>query len=282
MALFNFTAKEQARIERALGFVGPQEVDPALVAEVLMIKTAAFADECDRLAPYFPLLGLENRNSRLVFDSARRGTHKILLNQEAIQGLSYIHTLVNDLVHLANLQRYADEHGNIYRFDQEQAIHQYWYEFLLWTRFQAMRIATRAHALVGWHEVNGEPPPADGRYRFSGIDGHNPALDHCLAQLQTAGEIGVWRAGVWESLEELALSFGMLAFLQQEPRPTEVDANFPVEALEATLGLDNALALYGALLESRSYGQWREHRRSIRAVVLAMQEHGQQRFAPGA
>jgi hypothetical protein len=145
-----------------------------------------------------------------------------------------------------------------------------------------MRIATRAQALVGWHEANGEDPPADGRYRFSGIDGHRPALDHCLAHLRAAGEIGIWREGLWHLLEELALYFGTLAFFQQEARPHEVDARFPAEALEATVGLDNALALYGALLESRGYEQWRAHRRSIRAVILAMQEQGRKRLAPEA
>ena len=281
MALFNFSAREGALIERALGFVNRQEVDPALAGAVLIVKTAAFADECDRLAPYYPLLGLENRNSRLVFDASRHGGHKILINQETISGLSFVHTLVGDLVHLANLGLFAAEHGNFYRFDQEQAIARHWHEFLLWSRFQAMRVATRAHALCSWHEANGDAPPADGCYRFEGFDCHSPGLEQSLRGLAEAGEIGAWREGLWDLLEEAALSFGRMAFLQQEARPEQVDGRFPAEAIEQAVGLDNALALYGAMLQSRHYGEWSERRRAIRAVILEMQERGRARFAPG-
>ncbi len=279
MALFNFSARETAQIEQALGFVHRQEADPALAAAVLIVKTAEFADECDRLAPYYPLLGLENRNSRLVFDASRQGGHKILVNQETISGLSYVHTLIGDLVHLANLGQYAAEHGNFYRFDQEQAIAHHWHEFLLWSRFQAMRVATRAFSLCNWHEANGEVPPMDGCYRFEGFECHSPGLEQSLQVLCEAVEIGAWREGLWDLLEEMALSFGRMAFLQQEPRPEQVDGRFPAEAIKLTVGLDNALALYGVLLEARDYDGWRQRRRAIRTVILDMQERGRARFA---
>lgn len=279
MALFNFSAREGAQVERALGFVHRQEMDPAMAAAVVIVKTAEFADECDRLAPYYPLLGLENRNSRLVFDASRHGGHKILVNQETINGLSFVHTLIGDLVHLANLGEFAAEHGNFYRFDQEQAIAYHWYEFLLWSRFQAMRVATRAHALCSWHEANGEPPPADGCYRFEGFDCHSPDLERSQKVLCEAGAISAWREGLWDLLEEMALSLGRMAFLQQEPRPEQVDGRFPAEAIEQTVGLDNALALYGVLLEARGYDGWRKRRRAMRAVILDMQERGRVRFA---
>ena len=282
MALFNFSAREVTQIERALGFVHPQEMNPALAGAVVVIKTTEFADECDRLASYYPLLGLENRNSRLVFDANRGNVHKILINQETITGLSVVHTLINDLVHLENLGQFAAEHGNFYRFDQEQAIAHHWYEFLLWSRFQAMRVATRALALTGWHETNGEAPPVDQCYRFESFDCHSPELEQGLKSLAEADEISTWREGLWDMLEEMVLCFGRMAFLQQEARPELVDEQFPAKAIEQVVGLDNALALYGVLLQSRQYGEWSERRRAIRAVILEMQEQGRLRFTAGS
>ena len=188
---------------------------------------------------------------------------------------------MGDLVHLNNLRRYTADHGNVYRFTQEQAIAQAWYEFLVWTRFQAMRIATRAHALVSWHEVNGEQPPADGCYRFARVDLTSPGLTASLEQLRRAEDLAAWRAGLWDLLQELALYFGRLAFYQRDARPGELDEAFPEQVLEETVGLDNVLSLYRLLLQAGSYDQWSGQWDALRGTVLAMQEHGRRRYAAG-
>ncbi len=230
MQLDNFTSRETALLTRALAFARPAELDPAVTAAVRVVKTDNFADECDQVALYYAPLGLETPASRPVFDSGRNPGHRILLNKAAISGLSFLHTLVGDLIHLNNLRRYSADHGNVYRFTQEQAIAHAWYEFLLWSRFQALRIATRAHALVSWHEVNGEQPPADGRYRFALVDLASPGLTACLEQLRRAEDLAAWRAGLWDLLQELALYFGRLAFYQRDPWPAELDGAFPAGA----------------------------------------------------
>ncbi len=122
MQLDNLSSRETALLTRALAFVRPAEMDPALTAAVRIVKTDNFADECDQVARYYAPLGLETPASRPVFDKGRNPGHRILLNNAAISGLSFLHTLVGDLVHLANLCRYSADHGNVYRFTQEQAI----------------------------------------------------------------------------------------------------------------------------------------------------------------
>jgi len=283
MEMFNFSAGETARFHRALSFIHRQELDPEQVgANTLIIKTENFADECEQLAPYFSGLGLENSNGRLVFNPSRGGVHKILVNKATISGLSYLHTLVTELVHLANLIPYNADCGNIYRFTQEEAIGHSYYEFLLWTQFQAMRIATRAHGLASWHERHGEAPPGDGCYRFAAVSFHSDRVVAALERLQAAGDIAAWRQGLWPLLEELALYFGRLAFYQEEARPGEMDDHFPAAALAAMVGLDPCLALYATLLQARTYGQWHQRQGQIRRAVVAMQEHGRGLFAPGA
>lgn len=281
MQLDNFSSRETALLTRALAFVRPEELDPALTGAVRIVKTDKFADECDQVARYYAPLGLETPASRPVFDSGRNPGHRILLNNAAISGLSFLHTLVGDLVHLANLCRYSADHGNVYRFTQEQAIAHAWYEFLLWSRFQAMRIATRAHALVSWHEVNGEQPPADGCYRFARVDLTSPGMTASLEQLRRAEDLAAWRAGLWDLLQELALYFGRLAFYQRDARPGELDEAFPEQVLEETVGLNNVLSLYRLLLQAGSYDQWSGQWDALRGTVLAMQEHGRRRYAAG-
>ena len=281
MQLDTFSSRETALLTRALAFVRPGEMDPALTDAVQIVKTDNFADECDQLARYYAPLGLETRTSRPVFDTGRNGRHRILLNNAAISGLSFLHTLVGDLIHLNNLRRYTADHGNVYRFTQEQAIAHAWYEFLVWTRFQAMRIATRAHALVSWHEVNGEQPPADGCYRFARVDLTSPGMTTSLEQLHRAEELAAWRAGLWDLLQELALYFGRLAFYQRDARPGELDEAFPEQVLEETVGLNNVLSLYRLLLQAGSYDQWSGQWDALRGTVLAMQEHGRRRYAAG-
>ena len=282
MEMYNFSAAESRLFNQALTFLKP-EVNPALLpANTLIVKTENFFDECDQLAPYYSGLGLENTNARLVFHPAKDGGHKILVNKDAISGLSYIPTLVTELVHLAHLSAYNAEYGNVYRFTAEQGIEKYYYEFLLWTKFQAMKISTRVHALVSWHELNGEAPPESGCYQFVQVNFHSGSLAPSLEQLQSAGTIAVWREGFWDLLEELAFYFGRLALYQQAARPQELDENFPAAALERVVGLDNALTLYTALQQAMEYTAWQAQKKNIRRAIVAMQEHGKKMFEPGA
>ncbi|MDX9835804.1 MAG: hypothetical protein RBT36_11430 [Desulfobulbus sp.] len=281
MQLDNFSSRETALLTRALTFVPPAEMDPAVLDAVHIVKTATFAEDCDQLVHYYAPLGLETRNSRPVFDTGRSGRHRILLNEGEISGLSFLHTLVADLVHLANLRRYAADHGNVYRFTQEQSIDHAWYEFFIWTRFQAMKIATRAHALVIWHEVNGEQPPVDGCYRFNRVNLASAGMTASLEHLRRADDLAVWRAELWDLLQELALYFGRLAFYQRDPRPADLDESFPEQVLKETVGLDNVLALYRVLLQADSYDLWCGQWDTIRATVLAMQEYGRRHYAAG-
>jgi hypothetical protein len=270
MELFNFSNAEISRINRALGFIRSREVDlESVLSRTLIVKTENFEDECEQLAAYYAPLGLEDGSARTVFNTTREQPHKILLNKAAINGLSYVHTLIAQVVHL----------GNVYRLDADQAIADYYYEFLLWTRFLAMKIATRAHALVNWHEVNGDDPPEDGRYRFAQVDFPLAPVTTSLQFLQQTVEIAPWREGFWELLEELATYFGQLAFYQQTANPGEVDEQFPARDLEQTVGLENCLMLYAAFQAARDYDGWKEMRFHIRRAVVAMQEQGKQRLA---
>ena len=282
MEMFNFSAAETGRFNQALTFIHRQEVDLDLLpANTLIVKTENFFDECEQLAPYYGNLGLENTNARLVFHPAKGGNHKILVNKEAISGLSYIQTLVTELVHLSHLIRYTAEHGNVYRFTSEQGIEHYYYEFLLWAKFQAMKISTRAHALVSWHEVNGADPPKGGCYQFSQINFHSDRLVASLELLQASGDIAAWREGYWDLLEELAFYFSRLTFYQQAGRPQELDESFPAEALERMVGLDNCLAFYTALGQAKDYAGWQGQKRNIRRAIVAMQERGKGLYLTG-
>lgn len=279
MELFNFSARESKLINQALTFISQHEVDlDGFTDRTLVVKTENFEDACEEASRYFPEIGLESISARLVFNTAKESNHKILMNKGAISGLSYIHTLIAEVVHLGNLSRFVSDHGNVYRLDPEQAIAQYFYEFLLWTRFQAMKIATRAHALTAWHEVNGEEPPADGRYQFAQVAFPGDGLQAALQTVEQAETVTVWRERYWRLLEELALYFGRLGFYQQEPRPQDLDERFPAERIEAAAGLDNCLAFYAALLRTRNYPAWLTEKSAIRQAIVAMQERGSQRF----
>ena len=279
MEMFNFSAAETQRINQALGFIGSREVDlEQLAARTLIVKTENFADECEQLAPYFAGLGLESGNARLVFNPAKDASHKILVNKAAISGLSYVHALVTELVHLSNLSRFSADHGNIYRLEPEQAIADHYYEFLLWTKFQAMRVATRAHALVSWHAVNGEDPPEGGRYQFAQTPFPGEGVMATLQGLAQAESITVWREGLWDLLEELSFYFGRLAFYQQEARPGDLDEHFPAAMIEETVGLFDCLALYAALQAARDYPGWLAEKHSIRTAIVGMQEQGRRRY----
>lgn len=279
MELCNFSSEETQQINRAIRFIGSREVDlQSLLARTLIVKTQHYADECEQLSAHFPELGLEDGAARLVFNTSQDGHHKILVNQEAISNLSYIHALATQLVHLGNLHSFNSDHGNIYRLSADQAIADHYYEFLLWTRFQAMKIATRVYALVSWHAVNGEAPPVDGRYQFTQAAFAVEPVMECLAALEKAGKIDIWRDGFWALLLELTTYFGCLAFYQQSAQPTEVDEEFPVAAIEQQLGLENCLKFYALLQTSGDYATWKQMRGYLRQSVVAMQEHGHQRF----
>ncbi|MDD2466760.1 MAG: hypothetical protein PHI97_22405 [Desulfobulbus sp.] len=279
MELLNFSSAETRRINRALGFISSKEVDlEPLLARTLIVKTEHYADECEQLAPYFAPLGLEDGSAHLVFNSAKDGMHKILLNKETISGLSSVYSIIAQVVHLGNLRNFSREHGNIYRLDAAQAIANHYYEFLLWTRFQAMKIATRAHALLSWHEVNGEEPPQDGRYQFSQVGFPVEPVGESLYQLVQAGDVAAWREGFWGLLEELANYFGRLAFYQQTANPSEVDERFPADAIGKTVGLENCLMFYASLQAARDYKGWTDMRAHMRKAVVAMQDLGKARF----
>lgn len=281
MELFNFSAGESKRINRALTFISQQEVDlNGFTDRTLVVKTENFEDACDEAARYFPELGLESISARLVFNTAKEGSHKILMNKAAITGLSYIPTLIAEVVHLGNLSRFTSDHGNIYRLEPEQAIAQYYYEFLLWTKFQAMKIATRAHALMAWHELNGEEPPPDGCYQFAQVAFPGEGLRAALERVDQAENLASWREGFWGLLAELTVYFGRLAFYQQEPRPLDLDEQFPADRIELQVGMSNCLALYAALLRARCYPVWLVEKQALRQAVVAMQEQGGQRFNP--
>lgn len=280
MEFFNFSAAETGRINRAFGFIGRHDIDLGRFSgRTLVVKTENFDDECRQLAQYYPLLGLENAAARLVFETTDSGSHKILLNKAAISELSYIHTLVVQLVHLDHLLHYRAEFGNVYRLEAEQAIAHHYYEFLLWSTFQAARIATRVHALMAWHEANGEAPPADGCYRFAEVVVQNEGVMGTLASLQQAPTLSAWREGFWQFLHALVTYFGQLAFYQQKPEPAELDPGFPEQSLEAMVGLATCLDFYASLLRASSYSDWQAEKHSLRRLIVAMQEQGAKRFA---
>ena len=280
MELCNFSSEETQHLNRAIRFIGGREVDlQPLLARTLIVKTEHFIEDCKALTAYYPELGLEDGAARLVFNVGPDGQHKILVNKTAVIDLSYIHALATQLVHLGNLNSYNSEYGNIYRLSADQAIADFYYEFLLWTRFQAMKIATRAHALVSWHAVNGEAPPVDGCYQFAQVSFAVAPLNAALEQLAGADTMAVWREAFWNFLEELTGYVGQLAFYQQSANPGELDEQFPAELIEREIGLENCLLFYAALQAAGDYPAWKEMRANLRRTVVAMQEHGKQRFS---
>jgi hypothetical protein len=54
MEMFNFSADEIRRLNRALSFVGKREAPlDQVAARTLIVKTENFSDECEQLAPYY-------------------------------------------------------------------------------------------------------------------------------------------------------------------------------------------------------------------------------------
>ena len=280
MNLINFTGTEIACWKRFAAFIRPEEAAVnRLGARTTVVKTSQFEEECRRLAAYYPAIGLEHGNARVFFDASREGRHRILLNADVVSGLSWLHALVHELVLLHNLDRFNQDVGNIYRLTQESALSHYYYEFLLWSKYQAMNIATRVHALAAWHASNGEAPPPDGCYQFTRVNFQSGEVQSGLNTLQTAATLADWREQLWEVVAALAMYFGQTAFFQPGANPSEADPGFPAGLMTQQLG-SHGLAFYALLQRCSDYDQWQEQQAGIRQVVLAMQAHGQGFFEP--
>ena len=278
MELINFTDAEIACWQRFAAFIRPQEAAVnRLGARTTVVKTPQFEEECTRLAAYYPALGLEHGNARFFFDASKEGRHRILLNAAALSGLSWLHALVHELVHLHNLNRYNHDAGNIYRLTQDAAIAQYYYEFLLWSKYQAMTIATRVLALATWHEANGDAPPPDGCYRFAQVSFQTTDVVQSLNALQGAAALTLWREQLWEVLADLALYLGKIAFFRPGAQPTEVDPVYPGDLALGQLG-PHVLTYSDVLQQCGDYDQWQGQKAVIRQVILAMQAHGQELY----
>ena len=279
MEMFNFSGAETQLIKKSLRFVLPTEVDQQRYAHnVMILKTENYLEDCEELALYFSNLGIENNFARLVFNTAKGAQHKILVNKSAVSGLSFVHAILTELVNLTCLSKYVEQHGNIYRFSSEQALADYYYEFLLWLKYHAMAVATRAHALISWHELNGDAPPADGCYQFADVDFHSRQLTESLAQLQCAETVAAWREQLWGFLEELAFYYGRLALYQGNAEPIDVDASFPAQEIDDALGSNLCQQLQLILRSARDYQGWCAQKTSIRTVVLEIQKKGSAKF----
>lgn len=279
MELINFSDAEITLCKRFVAYVRPQEAAiNRLGARTTVMKTQQFEDECTRLAAYYPAIGLEHGNARVFFDASKEGCHRILLNAESLSGVSWLHALVHELVHLHNLDRYNQVVGNVYRLTQESALSQYYYEFLLWSKFQAMTIATRVHALAAWHATNGPAAPADGCYQFAQVSFQVEEVHHSLNSLESAATLSEWREYLWGVLEGLAMYFGKIHFFQPGATPSAVDPAFPGELMEKQLGTSGS-DFYAVLQHCADYDQWQEQRSALRQVVMAMQEHGHGLYA---
>lgn len=275
MELINFTDGEIALCKRFVAYIRPQEAAVnRLGARTQVVKTEHFEDECRRLAAYYPAIGLEHGNARFFFDASKEGRHRILLNATALSGLSWLYALVHELVHLHNLERYNQDVGNVYRLTQESALTQYYYEFLLWSKFQAMTIATRVHALAAWHDKNGEAPPPGGCYQFAQVSFQATDVEHSLNVLQGATTLALWREQLWEVLADLALYLGKIAFFQPGADPAQVDPAFPDHLAQGQLG-PHVLTYASMLQQCADYDHWQEQKAAIRQIILAMQTHGQ-------
>lgn len=273
MKLLNFSQEERDLARKILEYA-PARLVPleVLPPNVQIIKSDNFFAECEKLAAYTSGLGLENGQARLVFTTARgEDGHTILLNADTVQGRALAHVLLTQLIHLAHLVQYSQEHGNVHRYDQEQAVANDWYEFLLWTRFSAMATSAKANALLVWHEAHGPEPPKDGCYSFGHISFRGRELALLLEQYRERDKKERQNT-FWPLAEELVAYLGGLACYQQVAQPQALDQDFPEALVEETLGLDNLLALYSALLRSENYAQWKTESRNIRKAIIALQQ----------
>ena len=275
MKTINIAESETESLKKSLAFLRPHEADLGQIRTNTTIeKSMSFEEECERLSQYYAPLGIEHRSARLVFHPAGAGKHRILINAQVVTGSSWMFLVITELIHLANLIQYNADHGNVYRFTAETAIDQYYYEFLLWTKFQAMKIATRCHACSAWHELNGNAPPDNGCYQFTEVTFRSEAVRAGLRALQQSEGMASWREELWNVLEELALYFGRMALYQTSSLPQDLDDTFPGGSLSQLVGLDNCVQLYAALGRAVDYESWLVQKKEIRQAIVAMQEHG--------
>lgn len=279
MDYINFTTVETDKMEKALRFVTRSECDSTLFPHDLpVIKTDTYLQDCEKLLDPERTIGTESPYATVVFPNNRTSSHKVLVNGSKFNDLSYVYSVTNELIHLYNFMRFFQDNGHLYTFTQEKMVERNFHEFLLWSKFQAKKISTRTFLLMKWHEAHGDAPPEDGRYQFEGISVDNKSLLSCLDELIHADNVTNVREFLWILIGELALYFGNLAFYQQEPKPEELDGDFPAQTLDAWLGLDTVLHFYHVLLGCDSYEKWLEIKMDLRRCIISMEKQCKQTF----
>ncbi len=279
MEFFNFSSQEKKTIQQALGFITGEELNmSSLPAELPVIKTENFTSECTEFIDPERTLGTENDHGVVIFPNNRTAKHKIILNKDLIQGVSYVYSLSKELIHLYNFHRFFEDHGHLYTFNQDKLIQTYYFEFLLWTKFQARKISTRTYLLMKWHETHGDEPPEGGRYSFSGINIHTQSVQTRLEQLTTAPDGNRMREILWDLFSDLAIYFGELAFYQNQPAPSSLDEKYPNQVLDEWLGEENTLRMYGLLLSCTKYTDFTGIQKDLRSCILQMEQHCKNRF----
>lgn len=282
MEFINFSEKEISKIKKALNFISKEELNLAMVPPDLPIsKSEDYLTDCEQFIDPERTIGTENSNAAVIFPNNRTSTHKLFLNSEMIKGISYIHSLTNELVVLGNFANFFKDNGHLYTFNPEKILERYYYEYLLWVKFHARKISTRTYTLMSWHEVNGEEPPENGCYRFEGLNISNNGVIRSLNALAACDNVPELRELYWDVLGELAQYFGELTFYQAEPAPQKVDENFPAELLERHLGLEKVLEMYELLQQTKSYDQWQETRNPLRRCIIAMEKQCKEAFKTG-
>ncbi|WP_028581262.1 hypothetical protein [Desulfogranum japonicum] len=274
MEFFNFSSQEKKKIQKALRFITQEELDIfSLPTDLPVIRTENFQSECEEFIDPERILGTENDRGVVIFPNNRTAKHKIILNKELIQGISYVYSLSKELIHLYNFLRFFKDHGHLYTFNQDKLIQTYYFEFLLWTKFQARKISTRTYLLMNWHETHGEESPKDGHYTFSGINIQTTPVLNRLEQLTKTTDSPALRENLWELFNDLASYLGELAFYQNQPAPSSIDEDYPVQILDQWLGEKNVLRMYGLLLSCQKYDDFTTIQQGLRACILNMEEH---------
>ncbi|WP_028584344.1 hypothetical protein [Desulfogranum mediterraneum] len=283
MEFLNFSEAEIETTRKALAFISKDELDLAVIpSDLPVIKTENYLTECEQFLDPERTIGTENLWATIVFPNSRTSRHKLLVNKEKITGLGYVHSLTNELVHLSNFSKFFKDNGHLYTFNQEKMLERHYHEFLLWAKFQAKRISIRTYTLMMWHQANGDAPPADGRYQFSEITLSNHGVERCLQELAACDNVAALRDGYWDLLGVLALYLGELGFYQKEAEPSRIDDQFPAEALDRWLGLENVLGFYRVLQKTPHYGLWPENKRALRRLIITMESHCKEAFKEAA
>ncbi|PIE59300.1 MAG: hypothetical protein CSA32_04775 [Desulfobulbus propionicus] len=258
MEFHNFSKEEIAHFHKALACISPNELDTTRLPDNLaIVQTETYQADCDQFIDPERSIGTEDIDAAVIFPNNRTASPKILLNKEKIVDLSYIHTLSKQLVIVYNFHLFFCDYGHMYTFTQEKMIEKYYYEFLLWVKFQAKKISTRAYVIRMWHKINGEAPPPDNHYFFAGITVNKDALNRKLHNLEQSDHVAAARENVWDCLGALAAYLGELAFYQNTPDPGQVDEDFPGIEIFRWFGEENTLKLYDLLLRLPIFGQAR-------------------------